>query len=96
MQTREVNNIIGALQGTNSQAIMTDLNRSQNKKQLIPLQETIENLIDGILILTDQKELIYANNSARQFLDQLNQNKSDENLVPKEVWYICQSLIQSL
>jgi DNA-directed RNA polymerase specialized sigma24 family protein len=95
VQTSEVNNIIGALQGTNSQVIMTDLNRSQNKKQLIPLQETIENLIDGILILTDQKELIYANKSARQFLDQLNQNKSVENLVPKEVWYICQSLIQS-
>ncbi|HEY9650556.1 MAG TPA: LuxR C-terminal-related transcriptional regulator, partial [Coleofasciculaceae cyanobacterium] len=57
--------------------------------------EVIEDLIDGILVLTEQREIIYANESARRILRQLNQGKTRNNLVPKEIWHICQSLIQS-
>jgi hypothetical protein len=79
----------------NSQPELTDIDTLQNFEQTTGLKEEIENLIDGILILTDQKELIYANGSARKLLQQLNQNKARSNSVPREIWYICQSLIRS-
>ena len=57
--------------------------------------ELIKNLIDGVLILTDQRKLIYANDRAYRVIKQLNQNGVDDNLVPQEIWHICQSLIRS-
>ncbi|MBW4657809.1 MAG: LuxR family transcriptional regulator [Drouetiella hepatica Uher 2000/2452] len=51
--------------------------------------------MDGILILTDQKEVLYANDRARRVLQQLNQNQSLIELVPGEIWHVCQSLIHS-
>ena len=59
------------------------------------VQEVIEDLIDGVLILGEQRELIYANDSARRILRQLNQGRIRTNLVPREIWHVCQSLIQS-
>ncbi|NEO97959.1 MAG: helix-turn-helix transcriptional regulator [Symploca sp. SIO2E9] len=59
------------------------------------LQGIIENLIDGILIVSTQSELIYVNDIASRILRQLHQNSSPENFLPKEIWHICQSLIQS-
>jgi DNA-binding CsgD family transcriptional regulator len=59
------------------------------------VQEVIEDLIDGVLILAEQRELIYANDSARRILRQLNQGRIRTNLVPREIWHVCQSLIQS-
>lgn len=57
--------------------------------------ELIKNLIDGVMILTDQRKLLYANDRADRILEQLNQNGAEENHVPKEIWHICQSLIRS-
>lgn len=93
------------------------------------LKGMIEELIDGILILTDQRELVYVNNSANRLLKllspnqleqnqftlnqldstldstQLNQNQlnshqinscqASSSSIPKEIWHVCQSLIQS-
>jgi DNA-binding CsgD family transcriptional regulator len=58
-------------------------------------QEVIEDLIDGILIITEQKELVYANDTARRVLRELNQEKLRVDLIPKEIWHMCQALIQS-
>ena len=58
-------------------------------------QEVIEDLIDGVLILTDKRELIYANDCARRVLRQLHQCRSLANQIPEEVWHICQALIDS-
>ncbi|XGV95161.1 MAG: helix-turn-helix transcriptional regulator [Leptolyngbya sp. BL-A-14] len=58
-------------------------------------QEVLQDLIDGVLILTEKKELIYANDCARRILRQLNQERSLANQIPEEVWYVCQSLIDS-
>ncbi len=61
-------------------------------------QGTIESLLDGILILTEQQELIYANAGARRVLETLNAApiKGDATLsIPEEIWHICQSLIRS-
>jgi ATP/maltotriose-dependent transcriptional regulator MalT len=58
-------------------------------------QEVIDDLLDGVLILTETREMIYANDCARRVLRQLNQERSLANQIPEEVWHICQSLIDS-
>ena len=67
----------------------------KNCQQAALPQEVITNLIDGVLILTDKKELIYANDCAHRFLRQLNRGLSLVNQIPEEVWHICQALIDS-
>ena len=61
----------------------------------ILLQGVIESFFDGILILTEQGEVIQANDLARQICEQLTQGKSQWNPVPKEIWRVCQALIES-
>ena len=67
----------------------------QSSEQLDLLKGVIEDLFDGILILTEQKDLIYVNESARKILGQLNQGRAHPSLVPQEIWQVCQFLIQS-
>jgi DNA-binding CsgD family transcriptional regulator len=67
----------------------------RNYGQTVLPQEVIENLIDGVLVLTEERELIYTNDCARRILRQLNQNSLLANPVPREIWYICQTLIES-
>jgi DNA-binding CsgD family transcriptional regulator len=55
----------------------------------------VESFFDGILILTDEGELIESNEFARQICTQLTPSQSPSNLVPQEIWLICQSLIKS-
>uniref|UniRef100_A0A7C3KIV5 LuxR family transcriptional regulator n=1 Tax=Oscillatoriales cyanobacterium SpSt-418 TaxID=2282169 RepID=A0A7C3KIV5_9CYAN len=77
------------------------LSRSQTTSQLPinqylkALEGKLNNLIDGVLILTEKQELIYANDNAYRVLRQLNSNKTEKNAIPHEIWYICQSLINS-
>jgi len=61
----------------------------------ILLQGVIESFFDGILILTEQGELVQANDLARQICEQLTQGKSQRNPVPQEIWRVCQALIES-
>jgi DNA-binding CsgD family transcriptional regulator len=67
----------------------------RNYEQTVLPEEVIENLIDGVLVVTERRELIYTNNCARRILRQLNQNSLLANPVPREIWHICQSLIES-
>ena len=67
----------------------------QNQVQLALSQDVIEYLMDGILILSEQGNLIYANNCAYKFLLQLNQGKTPADAVPQEIWHLCQFLIDS-
>jgi DNA-binding CsgD family transcriptional regulator len=62
--------------------------------QVFP-QTVIEDLIDGILIVTEEGKLTYANNCAQRILRQLNSTESLPTLIPKEIWHICHSLIES-
>lgn len=59
-----------------------------------------EELIDGILILTEQGELVYANASAGRICQQLVQGNSPPNLGTQDlgtqkIWPACQSLIEN-
>lgn len=58
------------------------------------LQALLEEFIDGILILTEQRELIHTNERAKQIFQQLSQCVSEPNLIPEAIWWICQSLIE--
>ena len=60
----------------------------------ILLKGVIESLLDGILILTTDGEIIEASVSAQQVCDRLTPNPVAPG-VPKEVWRLCQSLIES-
>ncbi len=95
MQTTNLNNLFRTSDFKNSKIQQPNYFLPQTPEQSKLLQEVIEDLIDGILIVTDQRELIYANDSARRVLFQLNQGRVRANLVPREIWHICQSLIQS-
>lgn len=59
------------------------------------LQGVIESFIDGILILTEQREWIQVNDFARKICQQLAPGKLQPNLVPEEIWSVCQALIES-
>ncbi len=59
------------------------------------LQGVIESFLDGVLIVTEQGECIQANNLAHQICQQITRVSSQPNLVPKEIWDVCQILIES-
>jgi DNA-binding CsgD family transcriptional regulator len=59
------------------------------------LQGVIESFLDGVLVLTEQGECVQANNLAYQICQQLTPASSQPNSVPKEIWDVCQFLIES-
>lgn len=60
----------------------------------ILLQGVLESLIDGIMIVSDQGELLFANGCAEQICRQLTENLSRCNNVPRQIWRSCQALIK--
>ncbi len=65
--------------------------------QIFFLQQVIESLQDGILILTKTGELVHANTRARNIFTELNQSSSNFNcsFVPSPIWHLCELLIES-
>lgn len=55
----------------------------------------LKEFIGDILVFTEQEQLLYASNGAREVLRRLQQNNTVDNKIPKEILHICQSLIQS-
>lgn len=76
----------------------TDKNRCKGELPSL-LLGVMESLIDGILLLTDQGELLFANGCAQRICQQLSETLT-ENLalrscaVPRQVWRSCQALIK--
>lgn len=70
-------------------------NRFQYSEPPSLLQAIIEGFVDGVLILTMQGEWIHANECARRICQQLSQLTSQVNSVPKPIWHICESLVES-
>ena len=85
-QSSSLHSFISTLERQNSQPKQPDN---------ILLQGVIESFFDGILILTEQGELVQANDLARQICEQLTQGKSQQTTVPQEIWRVCQALIES-
>ncbi|MEA5572123.1 helix-turn-helix transcriptional regulator [Calothrix sp. UHCC 0171] len=66
----------------------------QNISQVAFLRNVIEELQDGILILTNTGKLIFGNSKAYDFCHQIEGN-NDEYLIPQAIWDICKSLIEN-
>lgn len=76
---------------------MQTITKTEEKlgEQLCLLQEIVENLEDGILILTETGELIHRNVSAINICSQINQFSLNVNSVPSVIWNLCKSLIKN-
>ena len=55
----------------------------------------IESFVEGIVILTDKQELLHINQCASRICQQLMPDSVDINMIPEEIWHVCQSLINS-
>jgi DNA-binding CsgD family transcriptional regulator/uncharacterized protein (UPF0147 family) len=73
-----------------------DPDKSNRKPGEFPvlLQGIVESLIDGIMLLSEQGELIFVNRHANRICHQLSQNLSRRNTVPRQIWRSCKALIQ--
>jgi DNA-binding CsgD family transcriptional regulator len=70
-------------------------NIKSNKLQTTFLQEVIEGMQDGILIVTETGKLVYANSNAYKICNQFQQSSQDNNTVPSVIWKICEFLINN-
>ncbi|BAY82976.1 LuxR family transcriptional regulator [Calothrix parasitica NIES-267] len=64
-------------------------------EELSLLQKVVDNLEDGVLILTETGELIHANSSAYNICSQIKPYSFNKNFVPSVIWNRCKSLIQN-
>lgn len=56
------------------------------------VQEVLTQLTDGVLIITPEKKIVYANECACRILRQVNQDRENPESIPKEITYLCNSL----
>jgi DNA-binding CsgD family transcriptional regulator len=83
---------------SNIQYIKVDnsyIDKLQPGLQLYLMQAVLERFVDGVLILTTQRQLIYANEYALDICRQLRQNTQNKNIVPDNIWCFCESMIAS-
>ena len=59
------------------------------------LQKVLENLGDGVLILTETGELVHANTRAYNICEQINQSSLNSNSLPFVIWNTCKLLIEN-
>ncbi|MEM6752568.1 MAG: LuxR C-terminal-related transcriptional regulator [Cyanobacteria bacterium P01_C01_bin.38] len=65
------------------------------REQLYFLQKIVENLEDGILILTENGELIHSNASGYSICNQINSFDMNNHSIPSVIWNLCKSLINN-
>lgn len=60
------------------------------------LHSILEGFIDGILVLTEQQEILYTNTTAQRLLQQLSKScRTNTMTLPREIWRSCEALIES-
>lgn len=59
------------------------------------LQAVMEGYLDGIMLLTELGGWVHANAIARRICGELSADSIQSNSVPKEIWRVCGSLIES-
>ncbi len=62
------------------------------KNQDLVVQEALTKLTDGILIITDERKVAFANECACRILRQINQDRGSAETIPKEIMFLCNSL----
>ena len=58
------------------------------------IEEALTKLTNGVLIITEGKKLLYANECACRLLRQINRDRQSPNAVPKEINYLCKSIAE--
>lgn len=53
------------------------------------VEEALTKLTSGILIVTEGKQTLYANDCACRILRQINQERQSSDTIPKEIAYLC-------
>jgi DNA-binding CsgD family transcriptional regulator len=72
-----------------------NINKTYPKEEPpILLQGIVESLIDGIMILSVQGEVIFANRHAHQICHELTENLPQRIPIPNQIWRSCKALIQ--
>lgn len=95
-----MNNFTSDSKWLNFQEMLNSENKPMDldlfKEQLRPslIQSAIEDLTGGILLLTEQGELVYANKQAHQILIQLSQRQKKLEPLPQEIWHVYQALLK--
>ncbi len=79
----------------NIQVLPSSTEKTSSNAQGYLLRAVIESFVDGILIVTTQREFLHANECARRICRQLMQDKVSNGVIPEEIWRVCQSLIDS-
>ncbi|MDZ8189736.1 MAG: helix-turn-helix domain-containing protein [Nostoc sp. ChiSLP02] len=70
-------------------------NINYDSKRANFLEEVIEGLEDGLLILSKAGKVLHANASADRVCCQFNQDNCNENVVPPAIWNLCESLLSN-
>jgi DNA-binding CsgD family transcriptional regulator len=58
------------------------------------IEEALTKLTNGILIITEGKKLLYANDCACRILRQISHARPSENGIPREIVYLCNSIAE--
>ncbi|GAB4475089.1 MAG: hypothetical protein OHK0037_36240 [Elainellaceae cyanobacterium] len=59
------------------------------------LQAIFESFIDGVLIVSDRGEVIYANRSAHEICRMLSSDGLKAMQLPSQIWRVCQMLVNN-
>lgn len=59
------------------------------------VQQVVESLVDGVLILTEEGTTLYDNQCARRLCQILTSPSLSRNQVPPVIWKLCEALIES-
>ena len=74
---------------------ISEKRKSENNLESQFLAELRQEFLDGILVFSEQGELIYSNKNACTILGRLHQDCLDTSTIPEEILHICHSLMQS-
>ncbi|NEQ28852.1 MAG: PAS domain-containing protein [Microcoleus sp. SIO2G3] len=70
----------------------SDFERVQSEEKPALLYGILEAMMDGILVITSQGQVLYANQSAQEVCQLLVSSRS---ILPKQIWRICEALVES-
>jgi hypothetical protein len=64
------------------------------KNQDPAVQEVLTKLTDGVLMISEERKIVFINECAGRILRQINQDRAETNVIPKEIGYLCNSLVE--
>lgn len=80
----------------NSRSLLSKPSKHAPKRQNAVFLSTVpDSLVDGVLIVAESGEVVYANSKAQELCHQLSSHSSQREMIPGVVWQLCQSLIES-